>query len=37
MTGNLYSIFAGYVVQRGALVYGGELTFSQGNNLAQAG
>jgi outer membrane immunogenic protein len=37
MTGSLTSIFAGTLMQRGTLVYGGELALSQGNSLAQAG
>jgi len=35
--GNATSLYAGYLMQRGALVYGGELAFSKGNDTFATG
>jgi outer membrane immunogenic protein len=36
-SGTARSLFAGYLMQRGALVYGGELAFSKGSGLGAVG
>lgn len=36
-SGNIRSIFAGYLMQRGNLVYGGELAYSKGSGITTVG